>query len=79
MAREMNLGRSCFEALASDPVARASMNEDFMREIAEDVAASVARGGAPVAGDVRRVLEGWMYPDSCIDRAVAEVVRAIAR
>ena len=32
MAREMNLGRSCFEALASDPVARASMNEDFMRE-----------------------------------------------
>ena len=79
MAREVNLGRLCFEAPARDPVARASMNEDFMREIAEDVAASVARGGAPVAGDDRRVLEGWMYPDSCIDRAVAEVVRAIAR
>ena len=49
------------------------MDVDFMREIAEDIAASLRLGPTDVPDAVRTVLQGWGYPEECVDRAVLGV------
>ena len=49
-------------------------NLKFMQEIAEDIAASPRRGPPDAPDAVRTILQGWGYPEECVDRAVTGVV-----
>ena len=68
-----DLGRACFDVLASDAIARGMMDVDFMQQIAEDIAASLRLSPTDVPDAVRTVLQGWGYPEECVDRAALGV------